>query len=210
VKFQCQFSLLAVGLFAMAVSANAQAGLDAFFGVGTASAPSSGQTINTYQDGTLYGTPRLGGAFGKAGMDILFSPHFGVNGETDFRFSQGGYAGLTYRPTFYDFNAVWLPFGNRFKRVVPELEGGLGGANLKFYYPVRYCDMFVGCSSNNQYIESSNHFQLHMSAGIRFYVTSHIFIRPQIEAHWINNFYQFGSNWVPEYGGSIGWSFGSH
>ena len=209
-KFLYQFSLLAVGLSLITVSANAQAGLDAFFGVGTASAPSSGQVIDTYQDGTLYGTPRLGGAFGKAGMDILFSPHFGINGETDWRFSQGGYAGLTYRPTFYDFNAVWLPFGDRFKRVVPELEGGLGGVNLKFYYPVRYCDVFAGCSSNNQYIESSNHFQLHMAAGIRFYVTSHIFIRPQIEAHWVNNFYQFGSNWVPEYGGSIGWSFGSH
>jgi hypothetical protein len=210
VKFLYQFSLLAVGLSLITVSANAQAGLDAFFGVGTASAPSSGQVIDTYQDGTLYGTPRLVGAFGKAGMDILFSPHFGINGETDWRFSQGGYAGLTYRPTFYDFNAVWLPFGDRFKRVVPELEGGLGGVNLKFYYPSSYCDAFVGCSTSNIYIESSNHFQLHMAAGIRFYVTSHIFIRPQIDAHWVNNFYQFGSNWVPEYGASIGWSFGSH
>jgi len=210
VKFLYQFSLLAVGLSLITVSANAQAGLDAFFGVGTASAPSSGQVIDTYQDGTLYGTPKLGGAFGKAGMDILFSPHFGINGETDWRFSQGGYAGLTYRPTFYDFNAVWLPFGDRFKRVVPELEGGLGGVNLKFYYPSSYCDAFVGCSTSNIYIESSNHFQLHMAAGIRFYVTSHIFIRPQIDAHWVNNFYQFGSNWVPEYGASICWSFGSH
>jgi hypothetical protein len=210
VKFLCQFLLLAVGLFATAVSAYSQAGLDAFFGVGTASAPSSGQVIDTYQNGTLYGTPGLGGTFGKAGMDILFSPHFGINGEADFRFSQGAYAGLTYRPTFYDFNAVWLPFGERFKRVVPELEGGLGGANLKFYYPSSYCDAFVGCSTNNIYIESSNHFQFHMAAGIRFYVTSHIFLRPQIDAHWVNNFYQFGSNWVPEYGGSIGWSFGSH
>jgi hypothetical protein len=177
VKFLYQFTLLAVGLSASVVSANAQAGLDVFFGVGTASAPSSGQVIDTYQDGTLYGTPRLGGTFGKAGMDILFSPYFGLNGETDFRFAQGGYAGLTYRPTFYDFNGIWLPFGDRFKRVVPEFEGGLGGANLKFYYPTSYCDAFAGCSSSNQYIESSNHFQLHMAAGIRFYVTSHIFIR---------------------------------
>lgn len=190
--------------------ANAQAGLDAFFGVGTATAPSSNQLIDTYQDGTLYGTPRLGGTFGKVGADLMLTPHFGVNGEVDFRFSQGAYAGLTYRPTFYDFNGVWLPFGDRFKRVVPELEAGLGGANLKFYYPSSYCDAFAGCSSSNQYIESSNHLQVHFAAGIRFYVTHHVFIRPQIDAHWVNNFYQFGSNWVPEYGAAVGWSFGSH
>jgi hypothetical protein len=82
--------------------------------------------------------------------------------------------------------------------------------NIKFYYPTSYCDVFAGCSSSNQYIESSNHFQLHMAAGIRFYATHHLFIRPQIDAHWVNNFYQFGSSWVPEYGAAIGWSFGSH
>ena len=49
-----------------------------------------------------------------------------------------------------------------------------------------------------------------LAAGIRFYVTPHFFIRPQIDAHWVNNFYQFGSNWVPEYGAAVGWSFSSH
>jgi hypothetical protein len=207
--FRC-FSFLAISLSVVTGSAYAQAGLDAFFGVGTASAPSSGQLVDTYQNGTLYGTPKMGGTFGKVGADILLSPYFGVNGETDFKFSQGSYAGLTYRPIFYDFNGVWLPFGERFKRVVPEVEAGLGGVNIKFYYPVSYCDFFVGCSSSNQFIESSNHFQLHFAAGVRFYVTHHIFVRPQVDAHWVNNFYQFGSSWVPEYGGAIGWSFGSH
>lgn len=207
--FGC-FLFLASALTFGAGLANAQAGLDAFFGVGTATAPASGQLIDTYQDGTLYGTPRMGGTFGKAGADVMLTPHFGVNGEVDFRFAQGGYAGLNYRPTFYDFNGVWLPFGDRFKRIVPEFEAGLGGANLKFYYPNSYCDAFAGCSSNNQYIESSNHFQFHFAAGLRVYVTPHIFIRPQIDAHWVNNFYQFGSDWVPEYGAAVGWSFGSH
>ncbi len=209
-KFFRYLSLVTIGFALVTGSAHAQAGLDAFFGAGTASAPSSGQLIDTYQDGTLYGTPRMGGSFGKVGADILFSPHFGFNGEADFKFSQGSYAGLTYRPTFYDFNGVWLPFGDRFKRVVPELEAGLGGVNLKFYYPSAYCDAFAGCSSSNQYIESSNHFQVHFAFGVRFYVTSHIFIRPQVDAHWVNNFYQFGSDWVPEYGAAVGWSFGSH
>ena len=191
-------------------AANAQQGLDVFFGVGTASAPSSKTSIDTFNDGTLYTTPSLKGAFGKAGADLLITPHFGINGETDFRFSQGAYAGLSYRPTFYDFNGVWLPFGDHFKRVVPEFEGGLGGANIKFFYPSSYCDAFAGCSSSNQFIESSNHFQLHMAAGVRVYFTHHLFIRPQVDAHWVNNFYQFGSNWVPEYGAALGWSIGSH
>jgi hypothetical protein len=82
--------------------------------------------------------------------------------------------------------------------------------NLKFYYPNSYCDMFVGCSTSNTFLESSNHFQTHLEAGIRFYATRHFFVRPQIDAHYVNNFFQFGSNWVPEYGASIGWSFGEH
>jgi hypothetical protein len=190
--------------------AQAQADLDVFFGAGTASAPSSNNPIDTFGDGNLYTTPRLGGTFGKAGATVMLTPHFGVNGETDFRFSQGAYAGLTYRPTFYDFNGVWMPFGDKFRRVVPEVQAGLGGANLKFFYPNSYCDAFAGCSSSNQYIESSNHFQAHFALGLRVYVTHHIFIRPQVDAHWVNNFYQFGSDWVPEYGAAIGWSFGSH
>ncbi|MDQ2842644.1 MAG: hypothetical protein M3Y72_16705 [Acidobacteriota bacterium] len=204
-------SLLLVFMTSFGASfANAQAGLDVFFGLGTAQASSSNQLIDTFGDGNLYSTPRLGGVFGKAGADVMLTPHFGVNGELDFRFAQTNYAGLQYRPVFYDFNGVWLPFGDRFKRIVPEVEAGFGGVNLRFYYPSSYCDAFAGCSNANQYLESSNHFQFHFAAGLRVYVTSHIFVRPQVDAHWVNNFYQFGTNWVPEYGAVVGWSFGSH
>lgn len=199
------FAALAASI--LTVPAHAQFSPDVFFGVGTATAPSNGQSVDTFGDGTLYGSPKLGGAFGKAGADLMITPHFGINGEADFRFSQGSYAGLTYRPTMYDFNAVWAPTGNRFKRVVPVLQAGLGGVNMKFYYPTSYCDSFVGCSSSNQYVESSNHFQTHLAAGVRIYATNHLFFQPQVDAHWINNFFQFGSHWVPEYGASIGWSF---
>ncbi|MFL6451479.1 MAG: hypothetical protein ACJ746_27945 [Bryobacteraceae bacterium] len=57
-------------------------------------------------------------------------------------------------------------------------------------------------------MESSNHFQVHMAAGVRFYTTPHLFIRPQVDVRYVDNFFQFGSNWVPEYGASIGWRFG--
>ena len=199
-------SLVSIAFSAAAVCANAQPGVDAFFGVTTMSAPSSNLIPGVVGD---YTTPRLAGTFGKAGADVLFTPHFGINGETDFRFSQGAYAGLTYRPTMYDFNGVWRPFGNRFRRVAPEFQSGLGGVNVKFYYPSSTCDALVGCSSNNQFVESANHFQVHLAAGVNFYATKHLFVRPQIDAHWINNFSQFGSDWVPEYGAALGWSFGA-
>ena len=201
---------LTLALCLTATLAHAQSGLDVFFGAGTMTAPSSGQSIDTFGTGTPFRTPGLGGAFGKVGADFMIKPRFGIGAETDFRFSQGSYAGLTYRPTFYDFNAIWLPTGQVERRVVPELEGGLGGARLSFSFPTSSCNQFTGCSTSSTFLDSSNHFQVHMAAGVRFYVTQHLFVRPQVDARYVNNFFQFGSNWVPEYGASVGWSFGSH
>jgi hypothetical protein len=195
---------------ALVLPASAQAGVDVFAGVGTTILDSSGQSIDTFNTGSPFTTPRMGGTFGKFGGDFMVTPHFGLGAETDFRFSQGAYAGLNYRPLFYDFNGIWLPTAHRLKRVVPELQAGLGGVNLKFYFPQSSCNSFTGCSSSNSFIDSSNHFQVHLEAGVRFYVTSHLFVRPQVDAHYVNNFFQFGSNWVPQYGASVGWSFGEH
>lgn len=200
-------------IFAVSLTASfayAQTGLDVFAGAGTMTDSSSGKHIDTFLTGNPFTTPTLGGVFGKTGADFMVTPHFGIGGEADFRLGQGAYSGLTYRPTFYDFNLIWAPTGHNFKRIVPEIQAGIGGVNLKFYYPTSYCDLFAGCSTSNNFLESSNHFQTHLSAGIRFYATPHFFIRPQIDAHYVNNFFQFGSNWVPEYGASIGWSFGEH
>ena len=193
---------------ALVLPVSAQRGVDVFAGVGTTVLDSSGQSIDTFGTGSPFTTPRMGGTFGKFGGDFLVTPHFGIGAETDFRFSQGSYAGLTYRPLFYDFNGIWLPTAHRLKRVVPELQAGLGAVNLKFYYPQTSCNSFTGCSSSNSFVDSSNHFQVHLEAGVRFYVTSHLFVRPQVDAHYVNNFFQFGSNWVPQYGASVGWSFG--
>ncbi len=190
--------------------AHAQSGVDVFAGAGTMSDTSSGQRIDTFGTGNPFTTPRLGGIFGKVGADAMLSSHFGVGGEADFRVEQGAYAGLSFRPTFYDFNLIWAPTGRTFKRVVPEIQAGIGAANLRFYEKQSACDVLAGCSNSNVFLESSNHFQTHLSAGIRFYATPHLFIRPQIDARYINNFFQFGSNWVPEYSASIGWSFGEH
>ncbi|MGA8030143.1 MAG: hypothetical protein WB992_23600 [Bryobacteraceae bacterium] len=196
-------------IFALCLSAPFAHAQSAYFGVGTMTDSSSGQSIDTFGTGNPFTTPKLGGTFGKAGADIMITPHFGVGGDVDFRFAQGSYTGLTYRPTFYDFNGIWEPTGHSLKRIVPEIQAGVGGVNLKFYSPsASYCDQFAGCSSSNAFLESSNHFQVHLAAGLRLYATQHVFFQPQVDAHYVNNFFQFGSNWVPEYSASLGWSFG--
>jgi hypothetical protein len=96
-----------------------------------------------FGNGNPFQTPSLGGAFAKVGADFMIKPRFGIGAETDFRFSQGSYAGLTYRPLFYDFNAIWLPTGQVERRVVPELEAGIGGARLSFSLPSSSCNPFT-------------------------------------------------------------------
>ena len=199
---------IAFVMFAGASLSQAQTGLDVFVGVGTAQDSSSGAQIDTYGTGNPFTTPALAGVFGRVGADYMFRPWIGAGAETDWRFSQGGYAGLGYRPLFYDFNVVFTPTAGKNRRIVPEFQAGIGGTKLSFFENATYCDAFAGCSSSNAEVESSNHFQTHLSAGIRFYATRHLFIRPQIDAHYVDNFFQFGSNWVPEYGASVGWSFG--
>jgi hypothetical protein len=194
----------------MCAGISAAQDVDAYIGLGTAITGSNGLPTDTFGDGNIYYPPRMGGLFMTYGGTFMFSPHLGVGGESSFRTSQGSYAGLNYRPTFWDFNAVYHPVAGEERRIVPEFQGGLGGANLKFYYTQQYCDQFVGCSSSNSFLESSNHFQVHMSAGVRLYVKGGLFVRPQVDVHYVNNFFQFGSNWVPEYGAVIGYSFGHH
>jgi hypothetical protein len=150
----------------------------------------------------------MGGLFLKFGGTFMFTPHLGAGVETSFRASQGSYAGLTYRPTFYDFNGVYHPVVG--KRVVPEFQAGLGAVNLKYYYSQQYCDTFVGCSTTNSVLESTNLFQVHFSGGVKFYLKDGFFVKPQVDVHWVHNFFQFGSDWVPEYGGAIGYTFGQH
>ncbi len=186
---------------------NAQVSVSGYFGLGTATASSSNQQIDTFGDGNLYTTPKLTGLFSNGGAEAMFTPHFGASAEINWRNSQGDYAGLKYRPLFYDFNGIWQPLGHK-GRVVPEIQGGVGGVNVSYYLNSSSCDAFVGCSTSSQFVESANHVQLHMSAAVRFYATKHIFLRPAVDAHWVNNFTQFGTNWVPEYSLGAGYTFG--
>ena len=94
------------------------------------------------------------------------------------------------------------------KRFVPEIQAGIGGVAVHFTENVPECDQFAGCQTINLGSESSNHFQTHFGVAARLYATPHIFFRPAVDVHWVNDFFQFGSNWVPEYTMSFGYSFG--
>jgi hypothetical protein len=192
-------------VFVSAVAA--QGSVDVFFGAGSSTDKSNGQAIDTFGTGALLGTPALHGVFLNGGASVFINRQFGFGGELSFRPNKTDYAGLLYRPLFYDFNGIWKPPLSS-KRIVPEVQGGLGGVNLRFYTSPQFCDAFAGCVSSNTYIESSNHFQVHVGGGVRFYVTRSIFVRPQFDLHWVHNFFQFSSNFVPEYGVSMGYTLG--
>jgi hypothetical protein len=208
VKYLGRTLPLFVGLVAGVSMAHAQAGpVFVYFGGGSASASSSNQLIDTFGDGNLYSTPKLTGTFLDFGAGIMFTNHFGAGGEMSWRAGQGNYAGLKYRPMFYDFDGIWQPVKS--KRISPEIRAGLGGMSLRYYYNSQYCDQFAGCSTSNQLLETAHHFQLDLAVAARINVTHHLFLRPAVDAHWVDNLFQFGTNWVPEYTVSVGYAFGN-
>jgi Outer membrane protein beta-barrel domain len=213
---------LAVLLLAGASQANAQ-GVSAYFGLGSAwnsAATSSGCPSGQIGDPFSPTTPApcvpvssMGGVFGVFGADFMIKPHLGINGEYSFRFAQADYltsnsfsppVPVKVRPAFYDFNAVYQP-GSGDKRIVPVLEGGIGGAKLSFYATQAAGSAF----SSSQFFLSSNHFQLHGAVGVKLYFKSDIFLKPQFDIHYVPNLTnQYGRNFVPRFTISIGYSFG--
>ena len=196
------FGMLSAGSLAMAQIPQA----NAFFSLGTATADSNGQVIDPLGTGVLSSTPKLTGLLATVGGSFMLTPHFGAGAEFSWKPSTSNYAGLNYRPLFYDFNGVWQPVKSKY--FVPEVQAGIGGASVRFSANSQQCDQLVGCSTVSLGSESSSHFQTHFGVAGRFYATRHIFVRPAIDVHWVNNFFQFGSNWVPQYSFGVGYSFG--
>jgi opacity protein-like surface antigen len=192
----------ALMMLSCAVLAHAQGGFDAYFGLGTAHAGSTNQPVDLLGTGNLVPTSSMGGVFGTLGAGLMLNSNFGIGGEVSFRFAQQDYAGAGLRPVFYDFNGIWLPLGQ--KRVVPEIQAGLGGASLRFYGGSVYCNPYTGQCSN--YAGSINHLQLHAGLGVRFFLSEHIFIRPQFDYHWVRHLAEFKSDSVPAYSIAIGFS----
>ncbi|MDQ1468866.1 MAG: hypothetical protein QOJ99_346 [Bryobacterales bacterium] len=198
-------AILAIGAGIQTVSAQVPQ-TNVYFGLGTATDSSSNRLIDTFGTGNPFTTPKLGGLMADLGASIMLTKHYGVGGDLSWRTSQGAYAGLNYRPLFYNVDGVYQPVKTR--RFEPELRAGLGGVSVRYSYSQQSCDGFVGCTSSNQFVESSSHFQVHAAAAARLYVTNHVFVRPAFDLRYVNNFYQFGNNWVPQYSVGVGWSFG--
>jgi hypothetical protein len=193
-------------------------GISAYFGMGSATngaITSPGCSAKQISDpfdpagppASCVAAPTIGGVFGVFGADVMIHPHFGINGEYSFRFAQADFLpgeGLKVRPAFYDFNAVYQPTSND-ARIVPVLEGGIGGAKLSFYASQSVGSLF----NQSQFLFSSNHFQLHGAVGVKLYFTSNAFIKPQVDFHYVPHLnQQYNSNFVPQYTVSIGYTFG--
>jgi hypothetical protein len=200
-------SLVAFALCLSGTLAHAQ-DADLFFGAGFAT-DSSANSVSTLL-GTPLTSPKLSGTFGKVGGDFMITKRFGFGVQTDFQFASVNYQGFQTRPIFYDFNGIYTPTFSNHSRIVPELEAGIGGVKMTFNYTSSSCDTLVGCTSSTTPIEAASHFQVHVAAGIRFYATKHLFIRPQVDYRYVPNFIQYGSNNVPEFGAAVGWSFSEH
>src|SRR5262249_10208019 len=87
-------SLIAVW-FVTAASAYAQQ-VDAYIGVGGATASSNGQQIDTFADGNLLPTPKFGGASTNFGVNVFLNQQFGLGWTAFWRWSSSDYAGIKY------------------------------------------------------------------------------------------------------------------
>jgi hypothetical protein len=177
-------------------------------------------SCSTATDATCSSTPALSGFMLGFSGDLMLWKHFGVGAEVNFQptkqnylvlqqqivaAGQPGYT-LQSRVTFYDFNGIYQPVKS--KRAALKLEGGVGGANIKFYEASTSTTSLTGTQNFSQYFGSSNHFSVHAGAGVQIYITEHAFLRPQFDIHYVTNMNQFGRNIVTEETVWLGYTFG--
>jgi len=208
--------LLALLVLASVSSANAQRLISPFFGLGserdrvgtdTGSGCTTGELFDSFTAVCEPG-PTMGGLFGAVGIDYMLKPKIGINGEYTFHFRQSPYLlneGLKMRPSFYDINGFWQPFGKRF---APFLEGGFGGARLGLAFNSSSC--LTGSCGNFTPPSSSNYYQLHFAAGAKVYIHGPIFVKPEFDLRYVFNLQRFGRNSVVGYMISGGYTFGRH
>jgi hypothetical protein len=206
--------------------AHAQSGVDIGIGFGGAfdSAAKTGldQNLNPCTIGSsgCTATPTLSTFMLGFSGDLMLWKHFGVGAEVNFQPNKTNFVDLSAsaasqglstlsiqsRTTFYDFNGILQPLKS--KKASLKLEGGIGGANIKFYESGSQTTGLIGTQNFTQYFGSSNHFQVHGGAGVQIYVTEHLFIRPQFDVHYVHNLNQFGRATVLEGTVWLGYTLG--
>ena len=207
--------------------ASAQSAFNLNIGVGAvqdkAASGQVDQTLNPCTAGDLYGpcvsTPSLSGATIGFGGDLMLWKKFGIGAEVGFQPAKETYVNLNAsaaanglnslsvqsRMTLFDFNGIFESVNT--KKVALKLEGGIGGANLKFYESGSSSSV-LGSQNSSQYLSSTNHFQVHGGVGVEIYITDHIFVRPQFDVHYVRNLSQFGSSVVTSETVWLGYNWG--
>ena len=137
--------------------------------------------------------------------DVMVTKQFGLGGQLDFQPYRKDYGPLQFRQTFYDFNGIWAPFTS--KHAVFRLEGGIGGSHTGFYFTQSGCIGTAVCSSATSSVGSANHFDVHFGGGVMLFLSSHIYVKPMIDVHYVPGFTdQFNSNLTPSAMFTIGYS----
>jgi hypothetical protein len=202
--------------------ARAQGSFDLALGFGTQHAKATGTGIDssTFEpcataSSTCELTPALGGLFMGFEGDAMLNKHMGFGGELNFQPSKGNYGPIQYRELFYDFDYLYAPI-NR-KNLQLRFEGGVGGAHFGTSYTETACVGSAVCQSETVSVGSSSHFQVHVGAGVQFYVKDHFFIRPQFDFREVpglsgtygsSSVYQYGTNQVLGFTVWVGYNFG--
>jgi opacity protein-like surface antigen len=214
---------LLLAAFCSIPPARAQSSFDLNIGGGSAWAGSNGQGIEGPQSINAFGTcspsapidsycqktPSLSGFFLGLGGDVNLTKRYGFGFEASFQPGHPSYGPLLYRQTFYDVYGIYSPINQ--KRMQLKITGGIGGARTSFAVNESGCVGIAVCSTETEPIGNSSHFQVHVGVGLELFVTDHIFVRPELDYHWIDNFTnQFGSNSVPQAMVWVGYSFGEH
>ena len=128
----------------------AQSTFDLNAGFGTAHVGSNGSGIDNASSLNAFGTcspssgdsfcqqtPSLNGFFLGLGGDVMLQKRFGIGAEMNLQPAKSDYGPLQYRQMFYDFNGIFAPVSE--KRVMLQLQGGIGGARTGFAYSQNSC-----------------------------------------------------------------------
>ena len=178
--------------------------IDIAFGVGTTLAPGA-----SFVDGIESAPSLSGGVFPGFSGDVLFWHNLGFGAEVFWRAGSascpdsicGFDSGISYRPVFYNFNAVYSP--KLASHAYLELVGGIGA--LDTHYSA--CTLSGASCGGSQLLASSNHFDVDLGGGIKLYVRHGLFVRPEARFYWINNNTDYSANHGARVGASIGYTF---
>ena len=89
--------------------------------------------------------------------------------------------------------------------MVPEVQAGLGGMNMKFYVSSRTALLWA--AEFQHFLPERQPFS-YMSARVSFFLSA-TSMCGRNSLHYVNNLtQQFNSNWVPQYGVMVGYRFG--